>query len=150
KSSRLVFAGFDERFLEKSWEWLRDPELKSLTMTPDFTREEQREWFSTLPGRTDYLIWGLSCEGTAIGAAGVKNITKASAEYWGYIAERQFWGTGLGREMMSFVIGHARKLGLGELHLKVHQENVRAIQLYSKVGFTAVGQEGEVTKMRMA
>ena len=39
--SRLSFGRFDEIFLEKSWHWLRDPEIKWLTMTPDFTREEQ-------------------------------------------------------------------------------------------------------------
>jgi RimJ/RimL family protein N-acetyltransferase len=150
KSSRLVFGRFDERFLAKSWEWLHDPELKNLTMTPDFTREQQQQWFSGLPGRTDYLIWGLSCDGTSVGAAGLKHITKDSAEYWGYIGERQFWGMGLGRETIDFVIGHARKLGLRELYLNVHQDNNRAVRLYTKVGFTAAGRAGEVMKMQMA
>src|ERR1700722_14823624 len=106
KSSRLAFARFDEQFLEKSWEWLRDPDLKRLSMAPDFTREEQRQWFSGLAEKSDYLIWGLSCDGIPIGAAGLKHITKEAAEYWGYIGERHYWGIGLGREAMDFVIDH--------------------------------------------
>ena len=149
KSSRLVFARFDEQFLEKSWEWLRDPEMKTLVMSPDFTREEQLQWFSRLPGKSDYLIWGLSCDGAPVGAAGLKHVTKEAAEYWGYIGERQYWGIGLGREAMNFVVDQARKLGLHELYLNVHEDNIRAVQLYTKFGFSTVSATGRVLKMQM-
>ncbi|HBU45505.1 MAG TPA: N-acetyltransferase, partial [Porphyromonadaceae bacterium] len=32
----VEFREFDREALEKSWKWLNDPQLKSLTMTPDF------------------------------------------------------------------------------------------------------------------
>src|SRR5208283_2989 len=67
-AGRLTFTRFDERFLEKSWEWLNDPEIKRLTLTPDFTRESQARWFARLPTMKDYLIWGLLHERTPIGA----------------------------------------------------------------------------------
>src|SRR3954462_5453593 len=111
-SSRLVFAPFDERFLEKSWQWLQDPEVKRLTMTPDFTREDQRRWFARLPEMSDYLIRGIFCEGIPVGVVGLKHITKEEAEYWGYLGERSYWNQGLGREMMRFIFDQARQLGL--------------------------------------
>ena len=81
RPGRLTFSRFDERFLEKSWQWLRDPEVKRLTMTPDFTRDQQLSWFRGLPAKKDYLIWGLLCDEIPIGAMGLKNVTETEAEY---------------------------------------------------------------------
>jgi len=145
---RLTFSQFDERFLERSWQWLQDAEVKRLTMTPDFTRDQQRSWFNRLSEMKDYMIWGLLCDGAPIGAAGLKHITGSDAEYWGYIGEREYWGTGLGGEMMQFIIEKARTLGLRELYLSVHKENVRAVALYAKAGFRTVGESAGVLKMR--
>src|ERR1051325_3293583 len=114
-SSRLTFSAFDERFLEKSWHWLQDPEIKKLTMTPDFTREEQRRWFEQLPRMTDYRIWGGVCDGEPVGAVGLKQITAGDAEYWGYLGEKKFWGQGIGMAMLGFACGRARELGLRAL-----------------------------------
>ena len=104
-------------------------------MTPDFTREEQSRWFARLPERSDYLIWGMSCDGIPVGALGLKNIARGEAEYWGYIGDRGYWGAGLGGEMMRFICNQAQELGLGELYLKVHRDNAQAMRLYHKVGF---------------
>ena len=144
---RLTFSKFDQRFLDRSWHWLKDAELKRLTMTPDFNRDEQARWFARLPEMEDYLIWGLCCDDTPVGAVGLKHITKGQAEYWGYIGERRYWGTGLGGEMMRFAFSQARRLGLKELYLKVHRDNVRAIRLYSKTGFRTVRELDGVLHM---
>ena len=147
---RLTFSQFDERFLKRSWEWLQDPEIKRLTMTPDFTRDQQRSWFNRLPETKDYMIWGLLCGDAPIGAAGLKHITAKDAEYWGYIGEREYWGTGLGGEMMQFAIEKAGALGLRGLYLTVHKDNVRAVALYAKAGFRIVGESAGVLKMEIS
>lgn len=147
-SSRLVFSSFDERFLEKSWQWLRDPELKRLTMTPDFTRDDQRRWFERLPQMADYRIWGISCDGRPVGALGLKHITAEDAEYWGYLGERTFWNRGLGGEMMQFAFARARELGLRGLHLKVQRDNERAIRLYTHFGFALSNESEGVLHLR--
>jgi RimJ/RimL family protein N-acetyltransferase len=145
---RLTFSRFDERFLERSWHWLQDAEVKRLTMTPDFTREQQRRWFDRLPEMKDYLIWGLLCDNVPIGAVGLKHITGDEAEYWGYIGQRDYWGAGLGGEMMKFIFGKAGSLSLRELYLNVHKDNARAVGLYAKAGFRIVGESAGVLKMR--
>lgn len=145
---RLSFSCFDERFLERSWHWLQDGEIKRLTMTPEFTREQQRQWFERLPEMKDYLIWGLLCDSAPIGAVGLKHITGNEAEYWGYIGERDYWGTGLGAEMMKFIFGKAKALALQQLYLNVHKDNARAVGLYTKAGFRTVGESAGVLKMR--
>ncbi|CAA9528358.1 MAG: hypothetical protein AVDCRST_MAG31-2141 [uncultured Sphingomonas sp.] len=140
---------FDRGFLDRSWVWLHDGETKRLTMTPDFTREDQRRFFESLPSRSDYRIWGviLDPEG-AIGAAGLKHIGGGSAEYWGYIGEKSWWGRGLGGEMLAAVEAEARRLGLARLNLRVAAENIRAVRLYERAGFERSEERSGVLVMR--
>ena len=122
--------------LDKSWIWLNDPEIRALTMTPHFTREEQRLFFESLPNRNGYHVWGVSLDGYGvIGAAGLKNQCDAVAEYWGYIGEKQFWGAGLGPQLIEAVEANARTFGIQELFLKVSRDNERALALYRKKDF---------------
>jgi RimJ/RimL family protein N-acetyltransferase len=148
--TRLQFERFDERFLDKSWEWLNDPEIKRLTMTPDFTHEEQLRWFARLQEMQDYRIWGISLDEVPIGAAGLKKLTKEDGEYWGYIGERRYWGLGLGHQMMDFVLNHARALKLKEVYLRVHRENSRARALYTSIGFQVRREDNGVFEMHLS
>ena len=70
---------FSIEFLEKSWEWLNDPVIKALTMTPDFTREDQENFFKNLPYKDDYWIRGITENNLPIGVMGLKHITGATA-----------------------------------------------------------------------
>lgn len=129
------FVPYNEIYLSKSWEWLNDVEIKQLTLTPDFTKESQREWFEKLASKSDYLIWGIEMEGLPVGACGLKNITSSEAEYWGYIGEKKFWNQGLGTKILDFVFGEAKNRKIQTIILKVWTQNTRAIKLYEKYGF---------------
>ena len=136
--------------LEKSWVWLNDPEIRELTMTPYFTREEQQCFFQSLPERSGYDVWGVCLDGYGVvGAAGLKNQRDSVAEYWGYIGERQFWGAGLGRKLIAAVEAEARALGITALFLKVARTNERAIALYMKTGFTVDITESDENVLHM-
>lgn len=127
---------YTAQYLDRSWVWLNDPEIKHLTMTPDFTKEAQQAFFASLKNRTNYWIWGVALEGHGpIGAAGLKNAEGHSVEYWGYIGEKKWWGQGLGQKLMSAVIEEAAKLGFRSIRLKVRKDNSRAIALYKRQGF---------------
>jgi RimJ/RimL family protein N-acetyltransferase len=133
--TRPTAVQFDERTLEKSWEWLNDEEIRRLTMTPAFTREEQRAWFASLTARTDYMLWAIEFDANHVGVFGLKHIDSSSAEYWGYIGEKQLWGHGLGTWMVNEAVTKARGMGLQRIWLRVAHENVRAQRLYVKMGF---------------
>ena len=136
--SQLVFVPYSRDFLTKSWEWLNDPEIKALTLTPDFSREQQEIFYASLALRTDYLVWGVALDGQPIGACGLKHITKDEAEYWGYIGEKQYWGRGLGRQMIEHCEEIARTRGCKVLYLHVGVDNARARRLYARDGFVEV------------
>jgi len=147
---KLSLGLYDEGFLECSWKWLNDPEIKTLTMTPDFSKVDQIKFFKSISSREDYKIWGLLLNGVRkVGACGLKNICENSAEYWGYIGEKDIWGKGIGCQMMSLVNAQAHDMGLQSLYLKVSRGNLRAIALYTKYGYQIESEDDLVRFMRL-
>ena len=131
----VSLAPFDRTFLECSFLWLNDPEIRFLTDTPVVTRDAQEAWFAGLPSRTDYAVWGVLADRKPVGVCGIKHMSDGGGEYFGYIGEKASWGQGIGREMMALVEAKARELGVKLLRLRVLRENERAIRLYEKCGY---------------
>jgi RimJ/RimL family protein N-acetyltransferase len=149
----LTFTDYNEEILEKSWGWLNDPEIKKLTNSPEFTREDQKKWFYSLANNSSYYIKGLSLNNMSIGVAGLKKINNENndAEYFGYIGEKQFWGKGLSRRILSEMVLVAKKeFKLKHLYLNVIPENIRAIRAYENFGFRIDHIEGNNIRMTLA
>jgi RimJ/RimL family protein N-acetyltransferase len=144
------FAEYDRGFLRASARWLRDIEIQRLTLTPEFSEESQERWFASLAGRGDYRVWGVLVDNIPIGAVGLKNIdpVRSEAEYWGYIGEKAFWGRGIGRQMVQFILGHSRSSGLRKVYLRVSGDNTRALGLYRKAGFEIASEAGGIITMQ--
>lgn len=138
-------TAYTKCYLDKSCEWLNDPEIKALTLTPDFTREDQQRFFESLSARTNYWVMGIAEDNLPVGAMGLKNITASSAEYWGYIGEKEYWGKGIGNFMLQQAKEKAAALGLKQIFLYVAATNERAKSLYRKHGFTKV-EDGSIEK----
>ncbi|HEU5365319.1 MAG TPA: GNAT family N-acetyltransferase [Hanamia sp.] len=141
----VTLVDYDVHFLEKSWKWLNDPEIKSLTLTPDFTKEDQIKFYNSLPARANYWIKGITEDNIPIGLVGLKNIntSQKSAEYWGFIGEKKFWGKGIGKFMIEEALKKARELNLKRVYLNVGSKNDRARNLYQKMNFRKVSK-GEI------
>ncbi|WP_105720616.1 GNAT family N-acetyltransferase [Cronobacter dublinensis] len=144
---RITLTSYDREFLELSWIWLQDPEIKKLTLTSDFTREQQRAFFNSLNDRKDYLIYGIQLGTKKIGVAGLKNIKNDVAEYWGYIGEKDLWGKGIGKFVIEEIERIANNLGIEKLYLKVSEFNPRAIKAYHKSGFVISNSQNNVIFM---
>ena len=132
----IRLARYDRAYLDKSWEWLRDPEIKALTMAGDFTQAEQLKFFDELPFRPDYKIWGVeSPEGMPLGAAGIKKIVGRAGEFWCYIGERAWWGRGIGGRILELCEEQARVLGIERLIMIAAASNARSVRAFEKMGF---------------
>ena len=138
----IGFGAFDKLTLDKSYEWLNDPEIKALTDSPQIDSIAQARWFSTLASRSDYKAWSVMRHGNPIGVVGLKRISRESAEYFGYIGEKSLWGRGIGGRMLEFAQDQAKILGLPRMELRVVVSNLRAIRLYLRAGFTHVSEQG--------
>lgn len=145
----ISLVRYTEDFLILSRSWLRDPEIKSLTQTADFSEEQQLEFFLGLANRPDYLIYGVLYNGEKIGAAGLKNISNESAEYWGYIGVKELWGKKLGQDMVNSVLQIAEQRGIQTVNLKVSVENARAIKLYARLGFNVINSSDGLHWMQL-
>ena len=145
----IQFIEYTKSFLDKSWVWLNDPEIKALTSTPDFSKEEQLKWFHSLSYRKDYLIWGVLIDQKPIGVFGLKNITNKTAEYWGYIGEKEYWGIGVGSIIIEEAQRIAISMGIDSLYLNVVKENTRAQKLYQKKGFVICDRSNKWLLMKL-
>jgi RimJ/RimL family protein N-acetyltransferase len=133
--SIFKLVSYDKDFLNLSWIWLNDPEIKKLTNTPDFTRESQKIWFDTINLIENYLIWGIEFQNIKIGVCGLKNITIYDCEYWGFIGEKAFWNKGVGTMILKEIVRISKDKGLKSIWLKVISTNHIAINFYQKFGF---------------
>jgi len=61
----------------------------------------------------------------------------------GVTVSKKYWGNSIGNHMMRVAIEWARDNGITKIQLQVRADNVRAVQLYNKLGFTI---EGTVTR----
>lgn len=143
----ISYEKFDNLFLQKSYTWLKDTEIKNLTRTPIFSQKEQQNWFDSLKNKDNYKIWGISFNGIAIGACGLKNIKNNTGEYWGYIGEKKYWGKGIGKNMIEFITDYSKQQKIEKIYLHVLNSNIRAIKLYEKSLFNQVSVSENVIKM---
>lgn len=149
KEKEVILEVFDQSYLEKSFLWLSDPEVKRLTDTPNFSKKSQKEWFDNIPNNKDYLIWGVKYTTKQIGACGLKKIKEGTAEYWGYIGEKEMWGKGIGEVMLQKCLKKAHNIQLKVIWLKVLEDNERAVRLYRKIGFIEYNRVNRYIYMKL-
>lgn len=144
----IELVDYSRKFLDLSWKWLNDREIKKQISSPDFSHEQQIKWFKSLKDKKDYLIWGVLYNSNPIGACGLKNITGNDCEYWGYIGEKNYWGKGLGKQIINTLIIKAADKGFNSVWLQVNEDNNRAINLYKKVHFNVESKNENLLIMR--
>lgn len=125
----------DETALEKSWEWLNDPEIKRLTITPDFSKESQRKWFESIKNRSDYWVIAGWHNGEPIVIAGLKHINGKDAEIFGYIGNKDYWGKAVAADVMSKIHEHGKSIGLESIYSTMLKDNRNSIRLHTRFGY---------------
>ena len=134
----IKFSQFNTCFLDLSYKWLQDKELCTLINCNPPTKQSQREWYDSLEYKTDYKIFGVTYNDLPIGVWGLKHITSNDAEYFGYIGDKQYWGKGIGKELVTFIENKAKSLGIKNVYLNVIASNVRAYKLYTKMNYKVI------------
>ncbi len=126
---------FDRRTFEKSLEWLSDPEIRALTLTPESDRESKEKWFESLKDREDYYISSVWRDEEPIGVLGIKHITNSDGEAWAYIGEKKYWGKAIGIEMFQHLIDYAISINLQSLYIKFIKSNHFSYKIGKRFGF---------------
>jgi RimJ/RimL family protein N-acetyltransferase len=101
---------------------------------------------SRLQPKDSGAIFGAFAEDKLVGLAGVQreSMTKLrhKAYLWGMYVSPEFRGGGAGVLLLEHALPYAwRSLGVLQVNLGVHTENLRAIALYRRLGFSVWGTE---------
>jgi L-amino acid N-acyltransferase YncA len=135
-------VAFDETYRDLSYEWLHDEDLRRLTMAPVFDREAQERWYASLPGRDDYLVWGIEHDGEPAGVMGLKDAGEADGmEYYMYLGRRDLWGRGIAKWALAEIAEEARGRGHARLYGRISKANERSMGVHTGYGFYVVRED---------
>lgn len=77
--------------------------------------------------------------GQLVFRAGSRPRIRHSGEF-GITVLREYWGMGIGKELLSYLIKWAKETEIiRKINLKVRSDNLKAIGLYTKIGFISEG-----------
>ena len=138
---KVSLVEYNLLFLELSWSWLNDPQVKKLTNTPDFSKEDQLSWFNSLKTTTTYKVWGVLADEIPIGVAGLKRINDKTADVFWYIGNKDYWSKGCGTMIAKQISEKASEIGLIEIYADSIVENYKSINLLFKENYQIVGFE---------
>ncbi len=129
--------------------WLNDPEVTSgIAITYPMSLDDELRWFDTMLARPlelhpfvieikDGKNWVM------IGNCGFHVIDwrNASGEVGIFLGEKKYWDQGYGSEAMQLLLKVGfETMNLHRIYLRVHEDNLRAIRCYEKVGFVTEGR----------
>lgn len=143
KLIKIEIRDFTRDVLEKSWEWLSDPQIKEQTNTPDIDMEQSEKWFESLKNRKDYFIKSIWHNNKPIAVMGLKHINGKDAETMGYIGEKEYWGKTIGIQGMEYLIESARSLELESIYSIIRKSNLSSYKLNRRLGFVKEGDKDE-------
>ncbi|MGB9639856.1 MAG: GNAT family N-acetyltransferase [Anaerolineales bacterium] len=133
-------------------EWLNDPDvLEGLSIYLPISRYGEEQWFELTmknPAEEHPLVIEVKNEEQwlVIGDISLRDINwrNRSAELGMMIGDKRYWDHGYGTEALNLFLQHCfETLNLERISLRVFENNLRAIHVYQKCGFT---QEGILRK----
>ncbi len=131
--------------------------LYVLDQPSDPTNEElQNEWFDNYEEnfKTERRkFFTIFTDDMSIGFMGLSNMNRGvgSASIFILLCGDEYRKKGIGKQSMDYLIDYAfNKLGLKSLYLEVDRENVVAINLYDRLGFQRIGEDGRFILMTLS
>ena len=117
-----------------------------------FTVGQEAEFLKARSESKNAIEIAAFVDGRIVGTAGIdpigdKEKLRHRAEF-GVSVAKEFWGLGIGKELLNSCIECARKAGFVQLELSVIAENERAIAMYKKAGFKEYGRNPKGFKKR--
>lgn len=133
-------AGWYHYVRPRNVQWMNDPTVteflakrskQTLCSTWQYWRKCQRAG--------DIQLFAILADGRHVGNAGFYDITTTQAELRIVIGDRAVWGKGIGGTVMQQMLEYARTQHWQQVILHVNPKNERAVKLYTKLGFQAMG-----------
>jgi RimJ/RimL family protein N-acetyltransferase len=143
--NKIKLVSLSREDLPKARGWVNDSFLKArmLRVVP-VSPEDQEKWYENIVQDASKIVFAIRTmdDGRHIGNTGLYHIdwTHKRAEFWILIGERDFWGQGIGSEVVALMQRYAfENLDLNKLYVNVGIDNEAAIALYKKANFVQEG-----------
>lgn len=126
--------------------WANNMELINLTGIPKFPKTivELENWYNQTVLSPNNKFFAIKTkQGEYIGNVELNALdwVNRSVEIGMLIGEQQFWGKGIGKEIVKLLLNYLfKELNLHRIYLEVIAYNERAVNLYKKCGFREEGR----------
>ena len=138
---------FDQAHISLARNWVNQPDVRAGTGTEGPVSDyEHRKWYEKLMDdqtrRTFVIGDGVEADPTPVGLIGLSNLNLRcrTSEYWIYVGDTGRRRRGLAEEATMLILHHAfNTLNLHRVYLYVLENNLPAVTLYRKIGFTQEG-----------
>jgi RimJ/RimL family protein N-acetyltransferase len=146
---RIRLRHIERTDLEKYLEWINDPEVRhALATFLPMSMAEEEIWFEASlerdPLKRPFAIeLNENGEWIHIGGCGFHEINERArhAELGIMIGAKEYWGQGLGADVMSTLMEYGfSTLNFRRIYLRVFEFNQRGLGLYKKLGFVEEGR----------
>ena len=145
----VMLRPLQEEDAQTSYGWRNDARIWQYTGNrPDkvVTEAMERDWLRQVLARPNEARFAI-CVGaqhTYVGNVQLTHITAGDAEFHIFIGDTRVHGQGVGTQATQLILDYAREtLGLHEVYLSVHQDNLAAIRTYEKCGFICRASDGD-------
>ena len=147
KGDRVLLRPVTEDDLETMWSWDSDIELVALADDePPLPRslESFREQLKKIMAKPEEVaLFAIEADGSLIGTCSLFDfdLTARTMQLGIFIANRDYWGRGYGREAVGLLLEYAfRYRNQHKVYLGTFHDNERAIRSYLACGFVEEGR----------
>ena len=107
------------------------------------TAEDELAWLERMNPSENNFIVSASVDGKIVGLGNLncksKNPRLKHISCLGVSVQKEYWGKGIAKAIMTELVDNAEKLGYEQIELEVVKDNASAINLYTKFGFVKTG-----------
>lgn len=141
ESNRLLFEPLGTKHLSENYlNWLNDKKINAYMESGGDYDIEKLKNYLILNEKKQILFWAILKKSEKKHIGNIKidpiNLEELSGEYGILIGEKSVWNKGYGFEASKTIINYCFKnLKLKKINLGVIKNNIRALELYRKLGF---------------
>jgi len=106
-----------------------------------FTVEAEAEYIASMENSCDNVMLVAKINGEIVGVAGLSRLPRRMSHRGDLdvTVVKEHWNQGIGRKLLSEIIGFAEENDFKVIDLQVRSDNLAAIHLYEKFGFRKIG-----------
>ena len=135
-----------------SYKWRNNPEVWKYTGSkPDriITEDIETEWIKNVLKRNNEMRFAIIVDGKYIGNTQLTNIENQEVNFHIFIGEKDYWGKGIGSQVLKLMIEVAKNKNFKKIKLNVNSKNIAAYKMYIKYGFNIISSNNDFISMAL-